>query len=244
MKRLIAAACLAAAATLPAQAELDDADRVEINEMIRAYILNNPEIIVEAMQVLEQRQQNSAAEADRANIAANRANIFDDGFSHARGPEDADVTIVEFFDYRCPYCHEAHKELQALLAADPKIRVIYKEFPILGPDSTFASRAAIAALRSDPALYEGFSDALLENKGPLDEKRVMEIAGGLGIDEETLRADMKDESIASNIRQTYALARELGINGTPGFVIGDQIVRSYLTRDQLQAMIAAIREQG
>ncbi|MFV0474542.1 MAG: DsbA family protein [Pikeienuella sp.] len=245
MRRLITAALFTAAAALPAPAaEFTPEQKAEIDQMIRAYILDNPEVLVEALQVLEERQQQQTETQDRDRIAANAETLLNDGFSHVRGAPDGDVTIVEFFDYRCPFCHKAHEAVKALMAADPKVRVVYKEFPILGPESAYASRAAMAALKQGADLYESFSDAMMENKGQLDEKTVLRLAGEAGLDMAALTADMDDPTIAANIRQTYALAREMDINGTPGFIIGDQIVRGFLTYEQLRDMIDAVREQG
>lgn len=236
---------IAALSAPPAAAQgLDDAARAEINAMIRDYILDNPEVIVEAMQVLEQRQKSAEAGRDREMIEAMRTDIFEDGFSHALGAPDADVTVVEFLDYRCPYCKRAHESVAELLEADPKVRVIVKEFPILGPDSTYASRAAMATKLQGGALYEAFSDAMMRHTGDLPEREVLRLAAEAGADVGRLKTDMERPEIAENIRATYALARRLGINGTPGFIIGDQIVRGFVPAEALRGLVEDARRAG
>lgn len=245
MPRLIAAALIALVTALPAgAAEFSAGQKAEIDAMIRAYILENPEVLVEAMQVLEERHQAQTSSADRDKIAASHDAIYNDGFSHVVGDPAADVTVVEFLDYRCPYCKRAHESVKTLLEADANVRVIVKEFPILGPESTFASRVAMAALMQGDALYEKLNNALMEHKGELDEKTVFTLARTAGADIDRLRADMQSPEIAENIRRTYALARELEINGTPGFIIGDQILRGYAPYEQLHEMVESARGEG
>ena len=246
MKRLAAPLlALCALFAAPASAEgLDDAARAEINAMIRDYILDNPEVIVEAMQVLEQRQKAAEAGRDAEMIAANSGAIYEDGFSHVGGAPDGDVTVVEFLDYRCPYCKRAHESVAELLAADAKVRLITKEFPILGPDSTYASRAAMAAKMQGDAIYEAFGDAMMAHQGELNERAVLRLAEEAGADIERLKADMEKPEIAENIRKTYALARQLGISGTPGFIIGERIVRGFVPADALRDLVAEARRAG
>lgn len=245
MSRLIAAALVALTAAAPAGAdEFSAAQKAEIESTVRAYLLENPEVIIEAMQVLEQRQQEQAQNADVQMIAANQAALFEDGFSHVSGNPNGDITIVEFLDYRCPYCKRAHESVKALLEADKNVRVVFKEFPILGPESTFASRAAMAAQKQGGALYSAFSDAMMEHKGDLGESVVFDIAAGSGVDIAKLKADMEDPAIAENIRKTYALARSLNISGTPGFVIGDTITRGFVPFEALREQVAEARNKS
>lgn len=245
MTRLIAALFVALVVAPPAQAaEFSTAEQTEVKTMIRDYILQNPEVIVEAMQVLEQRQQQQAQSSDRQKIAALQGPIFSDGFSHAVGNPDADVTVVEFLDYRCPYCKRAHESVAALLEADPNVRVIIKEFPVLGPESTYASRAAMAALRQGGEIYERYNDAMMKHKGNLDERTILKLAESIGADMAKLKADMDAPEIATQIRQTYALARELEINGTPGFIIGEEIVRGFVPFEALREKVEIARQGG
>ncbi len=231
-------------ATTAAAEEFTAEQQTEIDARIRAYILENPEIIVEAMQALEERRKRDEAMADATMISRHGDEIFRDGYSHVAGNPDGDVTVVEFSDYRCGYCKKAHEGVRALVAADDNLRLVTKEFPILGPDSTYAARVAIAAQEQGEDKYWAFNDALMTWRGELDEATVMSLAGEAGLDVETLRADMKTPEIAEKIQRTYALARDLKINGTPGFIIGGRIVRGYVDYDALRQLVAEARERG
>lgn len=248
MKFVKTAACAALlSVSAPALASADEfsaAEKAEIGATIREYLIQNPEVIVEAMTELERRRQESERTADQDKIAANHEAIFNDGFSRIGGNPDGDVTVVEFFDYRCGYCKKAHESVNALLGADTNIRFVYKEFPILGPESTLASRAALASRKQGEELYAEYSDAMMEHHGALDEPTIFAIAKASGVDTDQLREDMSAPEIAENIRTTYALARELGINGTPGFIIGNEITRGYVPYDQLKEMVERARKQG
>ncbi len=240
----VLAAALAAAPFAAAAQSLTAQQGADIDERIRAYILENPEVLIEALEVLEQRRQAQRAAGDKALIATNDAALFNDGFSHVMGNPDGDVTIVEFADYRCSYCKAAHPQVAELLKSDGNIRLILKEFPILGPDSTTAARAAMAAGRLDPGKYQAFHDAMMSWRGTLDENTVFGIAKSQGIDLDALRAEMAAPEIAGHIRSTYALARALGIEGTPAFVVGDQVVRGFVQLDQMREMVDLAREKA
>lgn len=228
----------------PAAAQSFNAEeKAAIDAQIRAYILENPEILMEAMRVLETRQQQQAEQTDRDLVARLGDELVNDGYSHVAGNPDGDVTVVEFADYRCPYCKRAHEAVKALLSADRNVRVVIKEFPILGPDSTFAARAAMAAQIQGEELYATYNDSMMSHQGQLDERSIIRIADEAGLDVEALRRDMDRPEIAENIRRTYSLARQLEINGTPGFVIGDRIVRGFVEYDQLREMVENERER-
>ncbi len=243
MKKLFAAFLILFAAPVLAQ-DMSPAEKAAINAQIRAYILENPEIIVEAMQVLEQREQAAQANADRELLATMRGALEDDGFSLVTGNPDGDVTVIEFLDYRCGYCKQAHDGVKALLASDPNIKFIVKEFPILGPESTFASRAAMASLEQGADVYLNFNDAMMRHRGDLDQHTVMRLAGEAGVDQAKLAEDIQNPQIAANIRETYGLARRLDISGTPAFIIGDTIVRGFLPYDSLKEIVEDERRQG
>jgi len=243
MKKLFAAFLILFAAPALAQ-DMSPEEKAAINAQIRAYILENPEIIVEAMQVLEQREQAAQANADRELLASMRGALENDGYSLITGNPDGDVTVIEFLDYRCGYCKQAHDGVKALLASDPNIKFIVKEFPILGPESTFASRAAMASLEQGADAYLSFNDAMMRHRGDLDQHTVMRLAGEAGVDQAKLAEDIQNPQIAANIRETYGLARRLDISGTPAFIIGDTIVRGFLPYDSLKEIVEDERRQG
>ena len=245
----LAAALLApllAAAPLAAQDALSPAEGAAVDERIRAYLLENPEVILEALEVLEARRQAQAEATDAALTAEHAEALLDDGYSAVLGDPDGDVTIVEFIDYRCGYCKRAHPQTRALLEADGNIRLVVKEFPILGPASLEAARAAMAALRIAPERYKPFHDALMRLRGQLDEAATFRLAEEAGLDPDRLRAAMQSEgdAIAAEIRETYDLARALGIEGTPAFVIGDSILRGLADPERMRALVAEARREG
>ena len=250
MKPILRAALLTVfAATAPlAIAAADDGftadQKALIDQQVRDYLLRNPEVIIEAMEVLERRREQQERSADAAIVSELSDELKNDGYSFVAGNPEGDVTVVEFADYRCGYCKQAHQDVKALLAADPNVRLVIKEFPILGPDSTYAARAAMAAQKQGGEKYLAFNDAMMTWRGELSEGTVMALADESGLDMDQLRADIEDPSIAANIQRTYALARQLQINGTPGFIVGGRIVRGYVPFDQLREMVEDARERG
>ena len=222
--------------------EMTAIERQILRDEIRAYLLENPEVIMEAIQVLEARRKAQEEADDAALVAANRGQLLDDGYSWVWGNPEGDVTVVEFSDYRCPYCKKAHPEVRALIAEDPNIRYVLKEFPILGTDSIAAARLALAAAEMDPERFADLNDALMRFPGQLTEEIAWRIAEDEGWDVEALRKRAADSEIEARIRDTYRLARALGINGTPGFVIGDRIIRGLVSKEELAQAVAEARE--
>jgi protein-disulfide isomerase len=173
-------------------------------------------------------------------LSYHRSEIFDDPTTPVGGNPKGDVTIVEFFDYRCPYCKRVQPELQALLDQDRKLRFIYKELPILGPASVIAARAALAAQRQGK--YEAFHAAMMGTKGQITEDTVDKIAESVGLDIDWLRQDMAAPEIVQALRANLVLANALNIHGTPGFIIGNRIVMGGIDLDTLKNMIGAARK--
>jgi protein-disulfide isomerase len=185
----------------------------EIEQIIRAYLLDHPEVIAEAMQRLEERERAAQASAAKSVLKTRADEVLRDPDSPVGGNPKGDVTLVEFFDYNCPYCKRVAPDMVKAVSNDPKLRIVYKEFPILGASSTFAAKAALAAHRQGK--YVVFHNALMEAKGTLTEKGVLEAAGRLGVDLDRLKADMAVPSVQAAIDRNLALARALNINGTP-----------------------------
>lgn len=226
----------------PGFADMSEAERDAFRNEVRAYLLEHPEVLMEAIEVLEARRDAAAKEADALAISNNYQQIFNNPDSWVGGNPEGDITLVEFSDYRCGYCKRAHPELKELLARDSNIRLVVKEFPILGPESTFAARIATAALDIDRSKYGALNDALMSFDGPLNETAVYQIASGVGYDIAVLKERASSGEIEARIADTYRLARELGLEGTPVFIIGKRIIRSYLPVDELQAVVAEARE--
>ncbi len=206
-----------------------------IEEIVRDYLLEHPEILLEAMQRLEEKERLAKIEAQRAAIAANLEALSRDPKSPVLGNPDGDVTLVEFFDYRCPYCRKVTADLMDAVEKDGGIRLVFKEFPILGPDSIVAARAALAAAAQDR--YRDFHLALMTTPGQLDEATILALAGDLGLDVERLRKDMASDSVERQIRDNHRLGQALQINGTPAFVVGNEIVPGAVPMQQLLELV-------
>lgn len=252
MKPLTRAAALAATAlTLlgaPAQAfdisNMSADEREAFGAEVRAYLLENPELILEAVDLLEQRQQQAEAARDDVLVADNLEELVNDGYSWVGGNPEGDITLVEFMDYRCGYCRRAAPEVAKLLANDGNIRLVVKEFPILGEASVQASRFAVAThLVAGDAAYKQVHDALIEFGGEPSEVALRRLAEGLSLDAEAILARMDSEEVTAQLRQTRALAQKLAISGTPTFVLGTELLRGYLPADQMEILVAEIREQ-
>ncbi len=214
----------------------------EIEKIVRNYLLNNPEVLFEAVARHKQKQRRQEAERDRVALRKHRNKILADPHSFVGGNPDGDVTAVEFFDYRCGYCKRFAPTLEKIKKQDPKLRVVYKEFPILGPDSTKGAQAALAA--RNQGRYLEFHEALMRVQGKLDDKTIMTVARSVGLDTEQLGKDMGAPGIANILGNNRKLAAALGITGTPALIVGDQIVRGAVPLEQLAAMIAAARAKG
>lgn len=198
-------------------------------------ILENPQIIMQAVAILEQRERERAASG--ANTV--RLQLEQDPNSPNLGNPDGDVTVIEFFDYNCPYCRKAGQTVQELLASDANVRVIYREWPILGEDSVFASRAALAARAQGK--YEEFHWALMNGEGRASEASILKLARHLDLDVEKLQSDMTSPAVEAHIAQSNALARTLGFTGTPAFIVGDRTAPGMLSTDEITAMVAEAR---
>jgi protein-disulfide isomerase len=211
----------------------------DFDQRVRSYLLNNPEVIVESLRLLETRKRTSAEAEVNAALAAREAEILRDPDSPVGGNPDGDVTLVEFADYNCPYCRRVAPTIVEAEAADPQLRIVYKEIPILGPNSVFAAKAALAARQQGK--YLDFHRTLMNVRGVAAEGLVLAMAKKVGLDVEKLKTDMEAPSIQAAIDRNLALARALGINGTPSFVIGDKIVSGAIDLKRIQRLIASAR---
>ncbi|MBJ6373145.1 DsbA family protein [Sedimentitalea arenosa] len=236
---LTALALMAAPAQSADLTAMTDAEREAFRAEVRAYLMDNPEVIIEAVNLMEQRKAEAQAEADLGLVAANADDIFDDGFSYVGGNPEGDITLVEFMDYRCGYCRRAKPEVAKLLKNDGNIRVIIKEFPILGEASMLSSRFAIATkqVAGDEA-YIQVHDALMELNGDLTDVVLRRLADGFGLDADAILERMDSEEVTAEIAATRALAQKLQISGTPTFVLEDELLRGFLPADQMELIVA------
>ena len=222
---------------------LTPAQRQAVEDAVGDYLRNNPEIVIEAINILRQREQASETEQTRNVIAARGPELFNDAATPVAGNPDGDVTLVEFFDYRCGYCKRVYPTIKKLIEEDGNIRFVFKEFPILGPASVYASRAALAS--HGQGKYQEFHDALMAAKGSLTEDGVLRIADTVGLDRGKLLEEMsRNEAEYDRVfARNRDLAQALKINGTPAFVAGDVVVRGAADYASMKNIIAQVRSK-
>ena len=240
----VASAALLLFAAVPARAEPADAQRSEFERMIRDYLAGHPEAIQEALDTLAARKAAAKAEQQKAAIKANGRELFSSKRQVTLGNRAGDVTLVEFFDYNCGYCKRALADLLELMKSDARLKVVLKEYPILGPDSVEAARVAVAVRMQDAgARYLAFHRALLENRGRNDKARALAAAQEAGLDMARLERDLASEEVTKSIDESTRLGKALAINGTPGYVVGDRVIIGALGEQVLKEGVAAARNQ-
>ena len=218
------------------------AEQVEgIEQIVRDYLLAHPEVLIQSITEYQRRLKQVEAERQQETVAASHAALTQDPDSPVMGNPDGDVTIVEFFDYKCPYCKRVAGTLKEVIEADGKIRLVMKEFPILGPQSIKAARAALASARQGK--YEEFHWALMIQPGNMSDPHIRKIASSVGLDVERMQKDMESEEIDAMIRRNNQLARRLQITGTPALVIGDTLVPGAIDRKALENLVAQARDK-
>lgn len=243
--KTLTALALAAYIVLPAQAfAFDDQQKKELGEFIKQYLIANPEIMLEVQDALQKKQQMAQQVKATMAIENNTDGIFDSNDDVTLGNPKGDVTVVEFFDYNCTYCRHALPDMQALLKKDKNVRFVLKEFPILGPDSVAAHRVADAFRRLAPEKYSDFHVALLSSDGRASEDTAIQVASSLGVSEDKIRAEMKKSPNDDIVQATYQLAANLGISGTPSYVIGNEMVPGAVGIDDLEAKVKNMRACG
>lgn len=224
--------------------DMSDAEREAFRAEVREYLLENPEVILEAIQVLEQRQVQDEAQSDLDLVRNNFDALANDGYSWVGGNPDGPITIVEFSDYRCTYCKRAHEEVKALLENNDDVRFVLKEFPILGPDSTLAAQAAVSILvNQGDEVYEAFNDLLMRHNGAVNVKSMSKLIKQAGGDADLMVAHMDDELVQQILASNRALGQTMQISGTPTFVIGPEMLRGYMPLAGMQQYVDRARAQ-
>ena len=239
---VVAAAAMGVTASHAQSPPAPALDPDAVGAIVREYLLAHPEVIEEAVQVLRARREREQHRRARAAIAQHAEALLAHPMSPVSGAADGDVTVVEFFDYQCGYCKRVLGPMLELLDTDARVRVVWKEFPVLGPVSRFAARAAMAAARQ--GRYQAFHVSLMGVRERLSEPAVIETAAAVGLDVERLRRDMDDPAIDAYLEETAQLAAALGIGGTPAFVIGDTLVPGAVDGARLEAIVAQARSGG
>jgi protein-disulfide isomerase len=220
--------------------EISSERRIAFENIIRDYLMKNPIVISEAMQVLQQREEAERQASSARALKDQRTELLHDPSSPVGGNPRGDITIVEFFDYNCGYCKNVTQVVNATLKSHPNVRMVYKEFAILGPESILAARAALAAGRQGK--YLEFHDAMMSAERA-DANTVSVLSQALGLDEAKLLKDMQDPEITEILERNYQLAEMLGINGTPAFVIGERLIPGAVDEAALADIIATEREK-
>jgi protein-disulfide isomerase len=220
----------------------DTKQQAEIGAVVRAYLLEHPEVILEAIDVLKARQAEKEQASQSSAIVRNKAALFAQATDPVVGNPQGDVTLIEFLDYQCGYCKSVWQPLADVVQNDGKVRVIFKDFPILGPASVIAARAALAA--REQGKYAELHDALMAYRGRLDEETILRIAKGAGIDVALMQKRMADPAIQAQLDANLQLAHELGINGTPAFIVGDTLFPGALPAETLKQIITEARDKG
>ena len=219
---------------------LSAAQKDEVKKLVREYILENPSIISEAINALEAQADKIKIDKRASVMLSRRQELLNPTEGTVLGNPKGDVTVVEFFDYNCGYCKQMFASVVELLKEDPKMRLVLKEYPILGPSSVTASKAALAARKQGK--YSEVHLALLSHKGALSDATVMDIVGKTGVDMKKLQSDMNDPAITDILVKNHNLADELSIDGTPSLIIGDAFVPGAIPKDKLVELIAAARK--
>jgi len=241
---LLAATMLLAPAA-SAQSFSDD-QKQAIEGIIKDYLLKHPEVLQEAMAALDKKQQEADAEKARTTIKDNNATLFNSPHQVVLGNPQGSVTVVEFFDYNCGYCKRALPDMLTLLKDDPKLKIVLKEFPILGPGSAEAARVAIAVRMQDPGgqRYLAFHQELLGGPGPASKDKALAAAKAQGFDMTRLEQDMASEEVSATLAENMKLAGALGISGTPGYVVGKKVVIGAVGLVSLKDQIDSARAQA
>lgn len=242
-KSLFAATALTLVSMSGGAQAFDQSQKDEIGKIVREYLIANPEVMVEAQQALEKKQAEDRATQAKAAVKENADAIFNASTDIALGNPEGKTTVVEFFDYNCGYCKRAVSDMDAIIKANPDVRFVLKEFPILGQDSVDAHKVSFAFKHIAPEKYGDFHRMLMTGEHA-NEARAIEVAKSLGVTEEALRAKMAEVSQDDSVRQTYQLATKLGITGTPSYILGDEAVFGAVGESDLNQKIASVRQCG
>ncbi len=240
-------ATFGAATTAPVSATFSADQKSQIEQIVHDYLVNKPEVLIEASKALQQKQMAEVSSKAKDAISKNAAALFNASLSPALGSANGDVTIVEFLDYQCGHCKAMSTIIGELVKADPKVQVIVRGLPIFGESSKTATKAAIAANKQGADKFAKFNDALLASTEPLNEKNIFALAKKSGLDVTKLKKDMTAKDVEDQINENFRLARELGLMGTPAFILGNrsysktEFVPGATSKDELSALITKLR---
>ena len=232
------------AVTNTAAQSLSDADQKKIEGVVRDYILANPEIIEEALIILEAKRKAEEARKRKQLLSEKSDTLLNSTRQVVLGNPKGDVTVVEFFDYNCGVCRRAYTDMMKILKEDDNVRFVLKEFPILGRGSQEAAQVAIALNLTDPSKYMDFHKKMFEMRGSANSARALAVAEETGVDMGALRENMKNVEIRTTVEEVYSLANGLGLSGTPSYIIGDEVYGGLIGYDRMKKAIASVRNCG
>lgn len=236
------------ASSMPAAAAgaaaFSDEQKKELGEIIKDYLIKHPEVLSDAQTALEAKLEKEQADKLKSFMAENAKDIYRNPDASVAGDPKGDITVVEFFDYNCGYCKRGMPEVQKLIQADPRVRIVFKELPILSKGSDETARVALAARRQNK--YWEFHQAMLASKGQANEASSMKVAESIGLDMDKLKADYKSDAVKDELDKSKALAKKMGINGTPHFLVGDKSIPGAPEdlHEQLQTLVGDFRKSG
>lgn len=242
--RLLTACLAAALATfaVPASAaEFSPEQKKEIESIVRGYLLENPEVLEDAFSALQERRREAESVAQQSAVSDNKEALFNSPRQVVLGNPEGDVTLVEFFDYNCGYCRRAAEDLDKLIEANPDLRVVLKEFPVLGPESVEAAQVGIALNEVAPERYGEFHDTLLASDNRVDGKAALAVVEKMGIDRAAVEKAMDEDVVQATIEEVYTLANALGLTGTPSYVVGDTVFVGAVGYDTLQGRVTELQ---
>ena len=216
-----------------------------IGEVVKDYLLKNPELLQEVMAELEKRQAEQQRVAQASALKETRQTLLNAPHSIVAGNPQGDVTLVEFFDYNCGYCKRALADVRALAKGDPKLRIVLKDFPVLGPDSVEASRVSLAVKNQlqGEKLFD-YHTRVMETRGRVNGERALAVAKEMGVDMARLQKDMDAPDVRAALQENVGLGDKLGLSGTPAFIIGDEIIAGAVGQDPLKQVVASVRKCG
>ncbi len=211
----------------------------EIEGIIGSYLKTHPEVLIDAIQAADDKLKADAKDKAGQALAANRPAVFNDPQSPVAGNPNGNVTLVEFFDYRCPYCKQVEPSIEKLVADDRQLRIVFKEFPVLGPESEIAAHVALAARLQGK--YDAFHRAMMNTTGHIDEAVIYKVAASVGLDVDKLKQDMAAPDIEKELKANLDIGNTLDLNGTPSFIVGNTIIPGAISVDDLKQLIADAR---
>jgi len=234
-----------APAAMAQSAVFTDQQKQVIGEIVKDYLIKNPEVLTEVIAELEKRQSEAQQVAQAGAVKETRQSLLNASHSYVVGNPSGDVTLVEFFDYNCGYCKKALADVQTLMKSDPKLRVVLKDFPVLGPDSVEASRVALAVknqLQGQKLL--DYHVKVMDTRGRVNGERAMTVAKEMGVDTGRLQKDIESAEIRNALQENMALGDKLSLSGTPAFIVGETVIPGAVGLEPLKQLVNNVRQCG